>query len=355
MKQTVLFLSLVLTGMLGGACQSPAPLNGQNLPQQPIASPELIALSETNRSHIEWLEPPKMPFQLGPGDRIAIDIIGDESDPISTFVGPDGKIYFHLLPGQPVWGLSVAETESLLQRELAQYLQKPEVTINVLEVKSRSVWLLGRLRAPGIYSLENPTTLLECISKAGGLDTEDWNGTGKELADLRHSFLMRAGEIIPVDLHRLLIEGDMKQNIYLQNGDYVYFPSVRDHEVYVLGAVTSPRVVSFKAQMTLMSALAGARGTADGAYLTHVAIVRGSLANPSIAIVDVVQVRNGTARDVLLQPQDIVYVPFSPFRKLSKYADLIVNTFARTVSVNEGIRATSEISDPVRVNIGLGE
>jgi len=37
-----------------------------------------------------------------------------------------------------------------------------------------------------------------------------------------------------------------------------------------------------------------------------------------------------------LQPQDIVYVPFSPYRFLTRYAQLIVDTFVGSVAINGG-------------------
>ena len=70
-----------------------------------------------------------------------------------------------------------------------------------------------------------------------------------------------------------------------------------------------------------------------------VAIVRGSLTEPKIAVVDYKEIVKGKAPDVLLEPGDIVYVPFSPYRTLVKYADLILKTFVQTVAINEGARA----------------
>ena len=64
--------------------------------------------------------------------------------------------------------------------------------------------------------------------------------TLQDLADLRHSFVMRQGQSLPVDFYRLLREGDTSQNIYLQPDDFVYVPSALSQQVYVLGAVRFP-------------------------------------------------------------------------------------------------------------------
>jgi hypothetical protein len=83
-------------------------------------------------------------------------------------------------------------------------------------------------------------------------------------------------------------------------------------------------------------AIASAYGTINGAYMHHVAVVRGSLQQPQIAIVDYKRVIRGEATDIPLQPHDIVYVPFSPYRYLQRYAELILNTFVSASAINAG-------------------
>jgi len=175
-----------------------------------------------------------------------------------------------------------------------------------------------------------------------------------EAADLQRGFVIRQGKMLPVDFNRLLREGDLSQNIYLQPDDFVYLPSATAHDVHVLGAVLSPRAVEFDGQLSLVQTIAEAGGTIKDAYLSHVAIVRGSLTTPSIAIVDYGAIVRGTAPDVLLEPQDIVYVPLTPYHTLSRYADLILQTFVRTVGVNEGARAITNDALPIGVSVGVG-
>lgn len=313
----------------------------------------LTATTITNRLDPQLLQPAEAPFLLGPGDRIDIEILGDRTGPTSTFVGPDGRIYFHLLPGLQVWGLSLEQTKALLERELSKYLRSPKVAITLRGIESRRVWVMGRVNTPGLYPLEGPMSVIEAITKAGGLFTSRFSGTTEELADLHHSFLVRRGEFLPVDFHALIREGDTSQNVYLAPDDFVYLPSSLSTEIYVIGAVGQPRAVAFKDQVTLISAIANARGTAPGARLDQVAIVRGSLSQPSIGIVDYRRIVRGAQPDIRLQPRDIVYVPYSPFRSLEKYANLIINTFTRTIAANEGGRAVDPNYRPPGVSIPI--
>lgn len=300
-----------------------------------------------------WRTAPKDPYRLGPGDELDLEVIGDGTTRATTKVGADGKIYYYLLKGQHVAGMTVPEAKTLLDKELLTYIRKPNVSITVRQVASKRVWVLGRLNTPGIYPLTTPMTVLEAISKAGGLFTSRFSGTTEELADLRHSFLIRGGRPIAVDFYRLLREGDMSQNIYLQPDDYIYLPSALSKEVQVLGAVRAPKPVGFMDQVTLTSAIASAGGLGPGAQASHVAVVRGSLATPEISVNDFGAIVTGKQPDIVLEPGDIVYVPASTVDSVAKFAGLIVDTFVRTVAANEGGNAVSKVSAPVRVNVGL--
>ncbi|MBI3192542.1 MAG: SLBB domain-containing protein, partial [Pedosphaera parvula] len=266
-------------------------------------------------------------------------------------------------------GLTLGETKGVLERELKKYLRgEPRVAVTLRAVSSKRVWLLGRLNAPGVYPLTAPTSLLEAIGMAKGPTTSTalatqalgplgagLTGSPEEVADLKRSFVMRHGRLLPVDFDQLLRHGDLAQNIYLQPDDFVYLPSLMAREVYVLGAVAQPRPVGFKRHTTLVSTIASAGGTIEDAYLSHVAVVRGSLTAPRIAVVDFKAIIRGRATDVELEPHDIVYVPFAPYRTLTRYADIIVTTFVRTVGINEGARAISRGVVPVGVNVSVGQ
>jgi protein involved in polysaccharide export with SLBB domain len=152
----------------------------------------------------------------------------------------------------------------------------------------------------------------------------------------------------------LVRQGDVSQNIYLQPDDFVYLPAAAGKNVYVLGAVVLPRAVAYTEGMTLITAIANAQGIIKDAFHWHVAIVRGSLSEPRVALVDYKAIAKGKALDVELQPQDIVYVPFKPYRFLTKYADIAMQTFVSSVAINEGTHAAvGQVSTPAGVFIPL--
>jgi len=313
------------------------------------------------------LQPGTEAFHLGPGDRIDIELVGDASTRTSVTVGPDGKIYYYLLPGLDVWGLTLPEARDRLGVELNRFLrEKPVVSLTLRTVASQRVWVLGRVGSPGVYVLGGPTTLLDALAQAGGLSSSSAlaslaasigvnlpTGSGSETADLSRSFLIRKGRLIPVDFQRLLRDGDLSQNVYLQPDDFIFLPSVRAAQVHVLGAVLQPHSERMTGSLTLVQSIALAGGTEPEACLSNVAILRGPLAHPQIAVVRVDAILRGKAPDVRLEANDIVYIPYSPNTVLARYVSLILDTFVRTVGVNEGVYAVTGKSSPVGVGVNV--
>jgi protein involved in polysaccharide export with SLBB domain len=329
-------LCLGLTG-----CQHAPPPR----PPPPIETGIVAAYAVTNRIDPAWLQPPTEAFTLGPGDRVEIELMGEAASKVLTVVGPDGRIYFDLLPGLDVWGLTLSQTKALIEKEYAKYVREPpKVSVILRELASRRVWVLGRVQAPGVYPMTGSMTLLEAVALAGGTMSltsyrdQEAAGVGEELADLKRSFVVRQGKCLPVNFERLLLEGDLSQNIYLEPDDFVYFPSSAARDVYVLGAVTEPRLVPYREGMTVAGALSGAYGTLKEAYLSHVGVVRGALSQPKLTVVDFKRVVRGEARDLPLEPGDIVYVPVSPYSYVDHYIEVILNTFVSAAAINAGTR-----------------
>ncbi len=336
-----LLSALALAALLAG-CQS-GPPNPNHSFLSPTGPATGQRLAVTNRIDPTWLQPPTQLFTLGPGDRLDIEIVGDATSRSTTVVAPDGRIYYSLLPGIDVWGLTLAQARAKIEDGMSQYVrERPQVSLVLRGVESKHIWVLGHVQAPGVFPLATPTTLLEAISLAGGTlnlssyRQQDASAGSQELADLRRSFVLRDGKLLPVDFQRLLLQGDLSQNIYLQPDDFIYFPAATASEVYVLGAVAQPRAVPYKRGLTTAMAVASAYGTVNGAYMHHVAVVRGSLSQPEITIIDYKAVIRGEATDIALEPGDIVYVPFSPYRYLTRYAQLILDTFVSSVAINGG-------------------
>src|SRR6187402_2024401 len=156
----------------------------------------------TNELDRRLLEAPTGMFTLGPGDRLELELIGDPTSRSTTVVGPDGKLYFNLLPGVDVWGLTLTEAKLRLENSFTNYLrEQPRIAMTLRGVESKRLWVLGSVQVPGVYTMATPLTLLESISMAGGTLTmtsfqdQSAAGIGEELADLKRSFVLRRGQL----------------------------------------------------------------------------------------------------------------------------------------------------------------
>jgi protein involved in polysaccharide export with SLBB domain len=347
---TLIFSAAALIFLVG--CR--AFIHGPKFDPRKDDAQSLAQVSMTNTLDSALLKPTTNEFRLGPGDMLEVEVVGRTETMTPALVGPDGKIYFDLLPGLNVWGLTLRQTRDLIERGMAEYVKHPRVSVTLREVRSSRIWVLGRINTPGVYSLNMPTTLLEAIARAGGLFTSAFTGTTEELADLKHSFVMRRGQFLAVNFEKLLYEGDTTQNIYLEPDDFVFIPSATSMEVFILGAVRQPRAVAFKEQVTLSSAIATAGGILPSGFAREVVIVRGSLTEPRFAVVNLMDILKGKAGEVRLQPGDIIYVPDQPLQSLRKAGYMILQTFVRTLAANEGLRAGGSV-EKAGVNIPVNQ
>lgn len=361
--------ALVASAACFSGCESyPTPNARAGAPAAAVPAFAGVEPAPTDPLDPALLEPGQAPFRLGPGDQLDIEIIGDLPNRASVTVGPDGKIYYYMLPGLDVGGLTLPAARARLGDELQKYIrEKPVVALTLRVVASQRVWVLGRVNRPGIYALAGPTTLLDAVAQAGGLSSSSSTfaalaaGLGvsgpaanaAESADLSRSFIIRQGRVLPVDFQLLLRDGALSQNIYLQPDDFIFLPSLRTPQIHVLGAVLQPHSQRLHGSLTVVQAIALSGGTELDACLSNVAILRGSLAHPQIAIVAVDAILHGQAPDVRLEPGDIVFVPYTPQRVLTRYVNLILDTFARTVGVNAGSRIVSGSAVPIGIGVNV--
>jgi polysaccharide export outer membrane protein len=373
MKNFIILLSLLLV-VTGCRTRGPKfdPMVNESFN---AAEGDFASAGLTNSLAASMLTPSTDPFRLGPGDVLEIETLGEGKNTVVVPVGPDGKIYYDILPAQSVWGFSLAETRTLLQREMAKFNRAaPELVINLRGAVSKRVWVLGAVQSPGVYSLSTPTTLLEALAASGNAQGplsnqspgKDSNGAGDAggvrggfgiddgVADYSRSFVLRNGKRLPIDFDRLLKGGDLSQNIYLEPDDFIFVRPVELANIYLLGAVGSPRMFPYTRDLTVSDVLISAGGTVKYAQGGRVVIVRGGLTEPKIAMVDYHAIVTGKQVNVRLQPGDIVYVPFTPFRRLAQLAEEVLDQFVRTVAVNEATFIVTDQDNPVSISAPYG-
>ncbi|HIU64740.1 MAG TPA: polysaccharide export protein [Candidatus Avacidaminococcus intestinavium] len=187
-------------------------------------------------------------YQMAPGDKLSITVLGHEDlstslTPNSYYVvRPDGKVSFPLIGEIDTAGMNIEEFTKTLQANLAEYLVAPQVTVNIAELGTTRVYVLGEVNKPGLYELTKSHNVLDAIGVANGF-TKD--------AAKKKVFLVRSnheGEPIKVNLNDILKKADLTQNYKLGEGDLLYLTSngridfSRDVMPFISGAYMIDRI-----------------------------------------------------------------------------------------------------------------
>ncbi len=368
MKATCIVL--LLSGLLAG-CSLPSKFDARDPGSIDLTGPGSVGSGGTHceepdftgvdimaRLTPEDLKPAGGPYRVGPGDVLDIEVAEVASSRSQITIMPDGMIYYDVAGGVNVTGKTLKEISHLLTEKLKSNYAAPVVTVNIASADSQRFWVLGQVRKPGAYPVTRPTSLVQALSLAGGLQSGQLNAQGdtQEPVDLDRAILVRKGKLIPVNFKSLINEGDMSQNVYVRGGDYVYLPSIQHRAVYVLGHVANPGPVYFDSDLSMVSALASAGGPKSDAVVTKALIIRGSLHTPKVAVVNYRDVVSGRKSDVRLQGGDIIWVPKGVWSKLNEYVETVLVTAAQAVAVQEGLSAVGAAAiNGAGVSISAGQ
>jgi polysaccharide biosynthesis/export protein len=157
-------------------------------------------------------------YIVGEGDLLRVSVWKESEITQNVVVRPDGKISLPLITEIRVAGLSPEQIQQLVTEKLKAVLTSPQVTVTVLEVHSKEVYITGEVGKPGAYQELAPMNVLQLIARAGGLS---------EFANRKAIYIFRAGD--PKTRLRFnykeVVNGHRpEQNIILQPGDTVVVP-----------------------------------------------------------------------------------------------------------------------------------
>lgn len=210
-------------------------------------------------------------YEIAPGDTLLVTVwdhpeittpAGNQQQAVTNgrLVYPDGTLFFPYVGKVQVAGKSIAEVRTMLTEQLAEYIERPQLDVNVVS-HGGQVSLQGAFvdTAPQPITTR-PLTLSQAIGAAG---------INAEQADLAGLVLIRDGQRYALDLDALSRNEQARQEIYLKPGDRLFLPYNDRKEVYVLGEVLRPQAITFKTtSMNLAQALGRVGGldqrTSDG-------------------------------------------------------------------------------------------
>jgi len=239
-------------------------------------------------------------YILGEGDVLTITVY-DQPDLKSVVrISGDGLITLPLIGQVQAAGQSVDQLSKKIEARLADgYLVHPQVTIFIEEFRNLKATILGGVRSPGLYELNGQTTLLELISKAGGL-IED---AASEAIIRRSNPDHEEQETITINLNELMEKGRLSQNLTIMNGDNIYIPKKK--VFYVTGEVKSPDAYTYIKGLTVIQALTKAGGFSSTAAPGRIKIIR--------SVDGKEQLLKNVNMDEQVLPNDVIVVPESYF------------------------------------------
>jgi protein involved in polysaccharide export with SLBB domain len=267
-------------------------------------------------------------YKIGRGDSLAITFWeGNNSTRQELVVRPDGHVSFGLVENLPVNGRTASEPDTLLTRRHEQFYKKPRVDVAVLDYQSKSVRLLSAVARSGLsgmgtgeYRLRGRTTVLDLITGAGGFAPD---------ADLESVHIRRKyGETVSLNIYKTIIQGDLSQDIVLNDGDLAYVPTLSKeaNRVYVFDEVLKPGAYTFNgSEMRLIDAISEAAGTTPFAYSAGTKVVRGDIAKPEILSADLTRLieKGDRPQNVMLASSDMIYGTCSGFGDVKLFNDRI--------------------------------
>lgn len=259
------------------------------------------------------------PYRIGPGDTLYITIWDhpELTSPAGTqqqtqangrLVRSDGTLFYPYIGQIKVSGMTIEELRQALTSQLAKYVEKPQVDVNVVGFNSQHVLFQGAFIKTDPQSI---TAVPLTLGQALGYATID--PTQANMSDL---ILSRDGQDYHIDLSNFGDTPSIAKDIYLKPGDRLFLPYNDTKEVYVMGEVVRPAPVGFRtvSYLSLTQAIGRAGGlnpaTSSG---KEVYVIRGAknLENtpPKVFQLDA---RSPTAfalgDQFMVRPGDVVFV-----------------------------------------------
>jgi protein involved in polysaccharide export with SLBB domain len=204
-------------------------------------------------------------YVIGPGDELRLQIWGQVNQHGSFFVDRTGSISLPQVGTIHVAGLQFSQVEDFLRSQLARIYRNFDLNVNLGQLRSIQVFVVGQARQPGSYTIGSLSTLLNALFASGGPLPQ---------GSLRDIQVKRGAEtVVHFDLYDLLLHGDKSRDVRLESGDVIFIPGVGP-QVAVLGSVNTPAVYELRHETGFSQVIALAGGLTNAAAGSQVRVER---------------------------------------------------------------------------------
>lgn len=243
---------------------------------------------------------------IGPGDLLDVEVFDTPQLQQDVRVTDAGTVHLEFIGDVKLAGETPAAAEKIIEKELIdnKIMLEPQVTVRVEEYATLDVSVLGQVRNPGSYSITAPQSVLKVISLAGGLtDVADRNVTIERYRDPSE----RVQYYLANNADKAL-----SGSVTVYPGDIVLVP--RAPFVYVLGDVARPGgypIATNDSRLTVLQAIAMAGSANKTSVRSHIRLIRKTPHGQQDLPIQLAAIEKGKEPDLILQPDDVLYVPFS--------------------------------------------
>lgn len=191
--------------------------DGQNPPSGPQQPTSTIPTIEESKSTPDAPSAPVDPssYIIGAEDQLRVRVWREPDVSGDVTVRPDGKITLPLVGEIQAAGRTPQALAQTLTEKLSEFLNRPEVMVEVRAVRSKKYYITGQVNKTGAFPLTVPTTVLEALSGAGGF--QQW-------AKKKKIVILRGNKRFKFNYNEVIEGKNLQQNIYLENGDHIIVP-----------------------------------------------------------------------------------------------------------------------------------
>ena len=211
------------------------------------------------------LAPVTPDYVVGPDDELRLRIWGQISYSGNLRVDRSGDVYVPQVGAIHVAGLTFAELDQHVRQAVSRVYRNFDLSVDMGRIKSIQVYVTGRARRPGAYTVSSLSSLVDALFASGGPSRD---------GSLRHVLLKRNGKTITdLDLYALVAQGDKSKDAKLLPEDVIYIPSAGP-QIALTGSVREPAIYELREGDTLSDTLKNAGETSAMASNSKISLDR---------------------------------------------------------------------------------
>ena len=165
-------------------------------------------------------QPVAQEYRIGPGDVLSIEVWKDPALSRLVTVLPDGMISFPLIGELTAGDRTVAELKKEIESKISRYVPDSPLTVEVRQVNSLHVYVLGRVNAPGRFILTSNVTVLQALAIAGGPNAFANRSKIRIFREKGGKTTMSP----PFDYDEVTAGRNIETNVLLERGDVIHVP-----------------------------------------------------------------------------------------------------------------------------------